>query len=187
MLLANLQLKIWLCCFGLFFAVPKIWADTMPSDSIYCDTLYTTDGNAYLVNIKNRNETNGDIRFTICGDESGALYTLTRKKIKSIHWAKNASVTIIADPNRPDVSDRLVRRAKTAFLLSWLSWIMASTFLLLIPGLIFALIALGMGEQLQRDVPRDHRWYDFIKKRSRNAVYIALGLFALIILALILL
>jgi hypothetical protein len=186
-MITNSWLKYFFCSFLLLFLMQSLWANTMPSDSIYCDTLYTTDGNAYLVHVKNRGESNGDIRFTICGDESGAVYTLTRRKVKTIHWAESATVITTFNQNSPDTSDRLVRRAKTAFLLSWLSWIMASTFLLLIPGLIFALIALGMGEQLQRDVPRDHRWHDFIKKRSRNAVYIALGLFALIILALILL
>jgi hypothetical protein len=166
----------------------QLKANSMPADSIYCDTLLTNDGNTYLVNIKNRDYSGGDLRFTICGDDSGAIYTLTRKKVRKIKWAANAmpAEAAVFDQNQPDLSDRLVRRSKTAFLLSWLSWVMISTFILIIPGIIFAIIAIAMGEKVQREVTPQHRWYEFIQKRSRNAIYISLALFALVILAIIL-
>lgn len=169
-LLRWLLLLCPLCC------THWLHADTATTPTGACDTLFTTDGKMYLVRLLG--ESNGEIRFTLCDDASGVPYALALSKVQ--RTSRPASSPAPIDPDEPDFSDPLVRKARTAALLGVLASVLIFTVYFSLPALIFAILAVVNGEKLLRKMDHTtHAWSRYIRRKARRAVFAGMLAFML--------
>jgi hypothetical protein len=145
-----------------------------------CDTLYTTDGKYYLV--KFISQTSKEIQFSMCNDPASTSYTLPLNKVTRTSRTvipEGASEIGTIPAKDPMYSDPLVRKVRSTHTLAVLALIFMFTFYLSPAALVMGIIAVVNGERLLRNTPKDHKYYDYIRRRARKAII--LGMLAMLI------
>lgn len=166
------SLLLLMVCFGV--AAPAVALTSHHSEPA-CDTLYTTDGKYYLV--KFISQTSKEIQFSMCNDPAATAYTLPLSKVArtSRTGLPEGAVAMPEDkPRDPMYSDPIVRKVRNAHTLAVLALIFMLTFYLSPAALVMGIIAIVNGEKILRSTPKDHKYYDYIRRKARKAIIIGM-------------
>lgn len=149
--------------------------DSIAPDKAACDTLSTTDGQVYLVNIIEVNDKKM-VEFYMCGDEQSGALRLPKDKVARIAFSPKKQKEWKKDKRGFYPLERMANQAMIFSIIAFASSIFLGVF-----AFPFAVVGIIKGERALRRLSKqpDHPAATAIKRKARVGVYVG---FAYIIL-----